>query len=130
MNDIVIIKGKMFPTLVALTDMEQERGLMHREWPPPIMSFPFSSLEARKFWMKNTPSPLDIIFCRAGKVIDVCSGTPNCEDFIGPEEPTDLVIEMPAGTAGKFGISSGDMVSLKYSVSTLARHYMEKLARA
>lgn len=128
MNDIIIIKEKVFPTLVAVTDTEQERGLMFKEWPPPIMSFPFSTSEQRKFWMKNTPSPLDIIFCMSGKIIEIYNGNPNCENLIGPDNPTDLVVEMPAGMVGKYGISSGDTVSLKYSIATLAKHYMQKLA--
>jgi hypothetical protein len=124
--DKIIIKGKTFPTLVAITDEEQERGLMYAEWPPPVMSFPFNKEAKRKFWMKNTISPLDIIFCRAGKIVEICSGNPLSEKFVGPNEPTDLVIEVPAGIASKHAFQPGDQVKLCFSVSTLAKHYETK----
>lgn len=117
----------MFPTLVAITDEEQERGLMYANWPPPVMSFPFNTEAKRKFWMKNTVSPLDIIFCKAGKIVQICSGEPLSEKFVGPNEPTDLVIELPAGTSSKHAFHPGDNVKLHLSVPTLAKHYETKL---
>lgn len=127
MKDKIIINGKEFPTLVALTEEEQEQGLMYRSWPPPVMTFPFDKEARRKFWMKNTPSPLDIIFCRSGKIVDICSGQPLSEMFLGPNEPTDLVIELPAGTASKNSFQTGNEVKLSYSVPTLAKKWVGKL---
>lgn len=50
---------------VAQTPEQQEIGLMNR---PPLaadrgMLFPFEPPRPVIFWMKNTPSPLDIVFC-------------------------------------------------------------------
>ena len=64
-----------------------------------------------RFWMKNTPSPLDIIFCRNGKVSEICYGEPNSTTVIG-SRISDLVIELPFGTADSLGIKVGQAVGL------------------
>lgn len=120
MNDSIVIGNKAFPVLVALTPEEQSQGLMWKKWPPPVMAFP-GSLQVRKFWMKNTPSPLDIVFCRDNRIISVCKGEPFSTTLIGPEDTSDLVIEFPAGTIDAIGVDVGDCATLKYSVKTAAR---------
>jgi uncharacterized membrane protein (UPF0127 family) len=109
-SDTISIKGQVFPTLVALTEAEQSRGLMFREWPPPIMVFPYRTAAPRRFWMKNTISPLDIVFCKANHVVGIFRGDPLSTKLIGPDEPSDLVVELPAGTADHLGLSVGDYV--------------------
>ena len=107
---VVSIKGQVFPILIAQTEIEQHRGLMFQEWPPPIMAFPYNVATQRRFWMKNTISPLDIIFCRSNRVVGVYKGEPMSTKLIGPDEPSDLVIEVPAGTASRLGLEKGDYV--------------------
>src|ERR1700749_4156598 len=97
--DYIVINENIIGTIVAVTEAEHARGLMFKPWPQPVMTFPYRKAEARKFWMKNCPGPLDLIFCRAGKVIKIVTGQPYSELHIGPDEPTDLVVEMPAGMA-------------------------------
>lgn len=123
MSDAVVIGGRQLPTLVALTEDEQARGLSGASWPPPVMSFPFKSATIRKFWMKETVTPLDIIFCRAGKIIAIHRGEPLSLKFIGPNSPTDMVVELPAGSAAKYNVCIGQNVNLKYSVKTVARKF-------
>lgn len=123
MGDLIIINGESLPTLIALTEDEQEMGLMYQKWPPPIMSFPFKSSEIRKFWMKNTPSPLDIIFCNSGRIVGIYDGKPYSKDLVGPDLPVDLVIEIPAGMAKKLSVDCGDNVKLKYSIKSLAKKF-------
>lgn len=125
-KDFIIIKNNKIPTLLALTEEEKNKGLMYKAWPPPIMSFPFITAKPRKFWMKNTPSPLDIIFCKANKIVQIDSGIPYCLNHIGPNSPIDLVVEMPAGTAKSFNIKAGDNIKLKYSISSLAKEFSMK----
>ena len=120
-SDKVYIAGKAFPTLVAVSPEEQEQGLMFRPWPPPVMCFPYKKAEVRKFWMKNTISPLDILFCRDNKIISICSGEPLSTTLVGPDDNCDLVIELPAGTAKDRGINVGDSATLYYTSSTAAR---------
>ena len=119
--DKVCIGKHWFETIVAVTEDEHRIGLMGKPWPPPVMSFPYKLAEVRKFWMKNTPSPLDIVFVRNGKVIDVFRGEPYSLQSVGPDEPSDLVVELPAGTAAELGIVAGNAVKLFYSNDTVAK---------
>jgi uncharacterized membrane protein (UPF0127 family) len=120
-NDVVIIGENKFSTIIALTQDEHERGLMFKPWPPPVMSFPYNTAAVRKFWMKNTPSALDIIFCRGGFVIDIKHGKPYDCTLICPNSETDLVVELPHGTVEAHNISVGDPVRVKYSLDTLVK---------
>jgi uncharacterized membrane protein (UPF0127 family) len=121
MKDCVYIAGQPFPALIAVSEEEHMQGLMFRPWPPPVMCFPYKRAEVRKFWMKNTISPLDILFCRDNRIISICHGEPLSTTLIGPEEECDLVVELPAGTAQAKGISVGDSATLYYTPSTAAR---------
>jgi uncharacterized membrane protein (UPF0127 family) len=129
MNDKIKIGETEFSTLVAVTEEDHTNGLMFKAWPPPIMSFPYSTAEVRKFWMHNTISPLDIIFCKANKIVDICYGKPLSLDFIGPDFPIDLVVELPLGTSKKHGLSVGDAVQLKCSVNTIAKEFLFKYSK-
>ena len=119
--DVISIKGQIFPTLVAVTEREQTQGLMFQKWPPPIMTFPYRTAAPRRFWMQNTISPLDIIFCKANRVVGIFQGEPMSTKLIGPDEPSDLVVELPAGTASRLGMEIGDYVGFAPTKKTLAR---------
>lgn len=121
MNDTISIKGQTFPAVVAVTKEEQSRGLMFQEWPPPIMAFPYTQASPRRFWMKNTISPLDIVFCKSNHVIGIFKGEPLSTKLVGPDEPSDLVVELPAGTADQLGLQVGDYVGYAPTKETLAR---------
>lgn len=121
MSDKIIIGNNIFDTLVAVTEDEHARGLMYKKWPPPVMIFPYKTADVRRFWMRNTISPLDIIFCKENKIVDIKYGEPLSTKLIGPIEPVDLVIELPYGTAKNAGIKIGDDVSIVYSTQTLNR---------
>jgi uncharacterized membrane protein (UPF0127 family) len=125
--DEVIIKGTSFPTLIAVTEDEHATGLMFRK-DPCVMTFPYDRLAIRKFWMKNTLLPLDIVFCREGKVVDVCHGEPLSEMQIGPNMASDLVIELPCGTAKILQLKTGDAVELKYSTRTKLRRLSSNIS--
>lgn len=99
----------------AITHEEQRVGLMNSKWPPTITVFPYKDAAIRRFWMKNTPVPLDIIFCKSGKILYIEVGRPYIDNkFIGPNEPVDLVIEAPAGFCAYNQIKTGSSVKLKY----------------
>lgn len=108
----IYIHNNVFPTLLAISSDEQSQGLMHQPWPPPIMSFVYATPTINKFWMKATPSPLDIIFCHAGKVSEICYGEPHSTAVIGGDHPSDLVIELPFGTASSSDIKIGQSAGL------------------
>lgn len=108
----IFIDNKIFPTYLALSHQEQEIGLMNVSWPPPIMSFVYPSPQINKFWMKNTPSPLDIIFCCGGEILSIHKGNPFSTSIIGENKYSDLVIELPYGTALSTNIKLGHKVGI------------------
>lgn len=126
--DTIVLGAQKLPTLVAITEEEQTQGLMYKPWPPPIMTFPFKQAKICKFWMRNTISPLDIVFCKSNKVVSIFEGKPLSLIQVGPNEPCDLVVELPKGTAKKLGIAVGSFVDLKMSTKTLAKKYAHLLA--
>jgi uncharacterized membrane protein (UPF0127 family) len=76
------------------------------------MSFIYNRPQINKFWMHKTPSPLDIIFCNAGKVSEICFGEPHSTSIIGSNLLSDLVIELPYGTVDSTKIKIGHSVGL------------------
>lgn len=99
---------------------EQQRGLMFRTnipadhgmlfWPYPPEGGPPRDAN---FWMKNTPSPLDIIFIRAdGTIAHIAeNAVPFDESPIPSGEPIGAVLEINGGKAGELGIAEGDRVT-------------------
>lgn len=106
------IATHIFPTLFAISAEEQSRGLMEQEWPPPVMAFIYTAPYYNKFWMKNTPSPLDIVFSHNGVVTQICKGEPYSTSMIGDDRLSDLIVEFPYGTMETFGIKLGHTVGL------------------
>ena len=104
----------------ARTQEEQARGLMFRTdlkpdggmlfWPyPPTGGAPV----AASFWMKNTPSSLDILYIRAdGTIARIAENTvPFSETPIPSGEPVGAVLELMGGRAAELGIAEGDLVT-------------------
>lgn len=108
----VCISNNVISTLLACSELEQSVGLMHQSWPPPVMAFVYTEPKINKFWMHNTPSPLDIVFCHKGQVTQICYGEPYSTAMIGDNKFSDLVIELPHGEADKMGIKIGQAVDL------------------
>lgn len=103
-----------FRVEVALSPMEQARGLMFRTelGPDEGMIFPRDTPGIASFWMKNTPLPLDIIFIGPdGRIINIAANTvPYSLDPVSSEAEAGAVLEIPAGRAAELGIGPGDMV--------------------
>jgi len=96
-SGIVFVGNNVFESLFAISSDEQSKGLMNIKPPVPIMSFVYDKPQINKFWMHNTPSPLDIVFCSNGNVIQIDRGIPFSTTIIGSDRLTDLVIEFPPG---------------------------------
>ncbi len=112
----------VFKVEMARTPAEQERGLMFRTDIPKdggmlFAPYPADGGEPREasFWMKNTPSPLDIIFIRAdGTIARIAENTvPFSEAQVPSGEPVAAVLEINGGRSAELGISEGDKVSWK-----------------
>lgn len=126
-SGFVSLHSSVFPTLLAISENEQAQGLMGQKWPPPVMSFVYAEPKLSKFWMKNTPSPLDIIFCNAGEITQICKGEPYSTNLIGDNSLSDLIVELPYGTALASGLKVGHSVGLvKPTLSELKKIIAEK----
>lgn len=96
---------------LARTPEEQARGLMYRRSLPPDggMLFLFDRAEPRRFWMRNTYIPLDMIFLDAQRVVvGIEENTvPLDETGRGPDQPAQYVVEVAGGYARSHGIGLG-----------------------
>lgn len=111
-----------FTVEVAATPAQQERGLMYRTSIPTdggMLFVPYppdgGPPKPASFWMKNTPSPLDILFIRPdGTVATIAEDTsPYSEVPVGSGEPVSAVLELAGGRAAELGIAAGDKVTWK-----------------
>src|ERR671914_1847226 len=102
---------------VEVPDDREEfaRGLMFRSHLPwnAGMLFAFYEEEPRRFWMKNTLIPLDMIFVdSSSKIIDIKENVPPCKQEECPtypsREPAQYVLEVNAGFVQEKGIRIGD----------------------
>jgi uncharacterized membrane protein (UPF0127 family) len=109
-----------FTVETAKTEQEQQRGLMFRTEIPANGGMLFAPYppdggapKEASFWMKNTPSPLDIIFIRAdGTIATIAENTvPFSEAPIPSGEPVAAVLEIKGGRAAELGIAEGDKVT-------------------
>jgi hypothetical protein len=110
---------KAFNVEVARTAAEQERGLMFRTNIPAdggmlFAPYPAGGAAPREasFWMKNTPTPLDIIFIRPdGTIASIAENTiPYSEEPSRSGEPVSAVLEILGGKSAELGIAPGDKV--------------------
>lgn len=86
------------------------RGLMGRSGIPSRggMVFIYDRPDVRDFHMKNCLIPLDIVFCKNGRIEKIYHQCPpcqtdNCELY--SHENSDCVIELPGGTCENLGIN-------------------------
>lgn len=106
---------------MAITAEEQEQGLMFVNKLPPSMTFVYDRPKLNSFWMKNTPQPLDIIFCLNNKIVDFIEGEPYSTKILGGKSLSDLVIEMPRGSYKKMGMAIGEDIEIQYLPQTLSK---------
>jgi uncharacterized membrane protein (UPF0127 family) len=83
------------------------------------MLFVFTPERPVAFWMKNTPSPLDIIFLLDGEVKAIARNATTCKSDPCPVYPVggvvaDNVIEVRAGLTQEIGLKEGDRISVKF----------------
>ena len=97
---------------------EFARGLMFRTHLPwnAGMLFAYDDEETRRFWMKNTLIPLDMVFFdSSSKIIDIKENVPPCKQEECPtypsKEPAQYVLEVNAGFVQEKGIKLGDRLA-------------------
>jgi uncharacterized membrane protein (UPF0127 family) len=101
---------------VARTAPERRRGLMYRRGlaPDAGMLFVYPDAAPRRFWMRHTSIPLDMIFVdRELRVLGVVdSARPDSDELLGVDGDAQFVLEVRAGFARAHGIVPGTPVRL------------------
>ena len=114
------IKGEIIELEVARTQKQQALGLMFRESLPDNrgMLFPFSEPHITRFWMKNVPISLDMIFLYEGQVKAIFANVPPCSDDpcsdYGPDTLITQVLELRGGRAEELGLEVGDRLDIEF----------------
>ncbi|OGN49725.1 MAG: hypothetical protein A2352_06315 [Caulobacterales bacterium RIFOXYB1_FULL_67_16] len=105
---------------IADEEPERQRGLMFR---PPLeadrgmlFQWPGEAAREQSFWMRNTPSALDILYIDPqGRIVSIASHTtPFSEAPIPSNGPANGVLELRAGRAAEIGAKPGDKVLHPY----------------
>lgn len=99
----------------AITDYEQQIGLMYRESMEENqgMLFIYEDEKPRPyFYMKNTYIGLDLIYLNANKkVVDInANAKPKDETTLDSDKPAKYVLEINSGMAEKWGVEVGSYV--------------------
>ncbi|MGV7216816.1 DUF192 domain-containing protein [Bradyrhizobium sp. UFLA05-112] len=106
---------QVFSVEMATTEQEKTTGLMYRKElaDGKGMLFDFSPEQEVTMWMKNTYISLDMIFIGAdGRILRIAENTEPLSTKIIPSRGlARAVLEVPAGTAQKYGIRPGDRVA-------------------
>lgn len=105
---------------VAQTSAEIQKGLSGRSSLDQQngMLFMFPKPALYRFWMPNMHFPLDMIWIRDGKVVDISANVSEVFDkehpaFYTPKVPARYVLEVNAGFSSRHGIRIGDAVIFK-----------------
>ena len=118
-TDYIYEKDKYLRLYIADEPLEKELGLMHVEKlnPNQGMIFVFNPPERVNFWMKNTLIPLDMIFIKDNKIIEIFEDVLPCSlnrcPLYGSQEKIDYVIELNSGKAREIGFKIGQDINLK-----------------
>ena len=115
----VEIESKRVAVELAETVAEQSKGLGDRDelaWGRG-MYFPYAQPAFYSFWMRGMRFPIDIVWIRQGRIVDLHSDVPFEPDGNGPtlrpREAVDAVLEVPAGYAAASGWRIGNRVHLE-----------------
>lgn len=103
---------------IANNDLIREKGLGHRNLldQDKGMLFQFDQARQWPFWMKGMSFPLDFVWIRDGRVVDLSKNIPTQTDqkpvYVTPKENITSVLEVNAGWIDKYNIQIGDTVQL------------------
>jgi uncharacterized membrane protein (UPF0127 family) len=103
-----------FNVEMAITPDQQTVGLMFRPSVPADggMLFDWGTPRASQMWMRNTISPLDMVFINAdGTIRSIAENTvPESLAIIDSRGPVRATLELAAGTTARLNIRVGDKV--------------------
>ena len=108
---------------LAVTPMEQQQGLMHRRdlGANDGMIFIYKAPQPMSFWMRNTPSPLDIgYFSEDGVLQEVHQLIPFDETPVRSAQPAKFALEMPKGWYRGHNVRPGARLDMEALGAALA----------
>jgi uncharacterized membrane protein (UPF0127 family) len=115
----VEIESKRIAVELAETPTVQAKGLGYRDdlaWDTG-MYFTYARPAFYSFWMKGMRFPIDIVWIRQGRIVDIHRDVPfeagGNGPTVRPKEVVDAVLEVPAGYASASGWRIGNRVRLK-----------------
>ena len=114
------LHGKTLNMEIVSSPADIEEGLSDRVSMPRDqgMLFLFHPADRYSFWMQRMHFPLDIIWIRDGRVVDIAENMPAPQNFslvpatYTPKAAADRVLEVNAGQAREYGLSIGAMVPI------------------
>lgn len=112
--------GREIELEVAQTPDQQQLGLMYRPALPDNrgMLFQLPSAQPVRFWMKNVPVALDMVFLQNGVVKYIQTSAPPCASepcpTYGPNVAIDQVIELRSGRAQELNLKEGDSIKIEF----------------
>ena len=120
-QDLTIVtrdgKSHLFHVEMAIDPSQQMTGLMFRPSVPEDggMLFDWGSPRESQMWMKNTITPLDMVFINAdGTIRSIAENTvPRSLAVIDSHGPVRATLELAAGTTARLDIRVGDKVQNK-----------------
>lgn len=117
------IDNTTFNVEIADTPEKRSKGLGGRQslGQNEGMLFIFPAPETPAFWMKGLTFPLDFIWIRGFRVVDLTSNVPqpspgqpdSALPIYQPREEVDKVLEVNAGTIQRLGIKVGDTIRVQ-----------------
>jgi uncharacterized protein len=119
----IVLRGHAFDIEVAETLASRAQGLSGRESlaEDTGLLFLFKSPGNHGFWMKDMKFSIDILWFRGTKLVGIEHSVPPPSPeatLFGlkvyyPPEDVDRVLELPAGTSLKYGLTPGDTFELR-----------------
>lgn len=111
-----------FNLAIAKTDKEKQIGLAKYKNIPQNFGilFPFEKPDYYAFWMKGMKFPIDIIYIKQNKIVDIHENIqpPKSDNeqlpIIKPKETSDMVLEINANLSDKYNFKIGDLVKINY----------------
>lgn len=114
-----VVGSREIPVEIADTPESRRQGLSGRESlaRDTGMALVWTTPMAVKIWMPDMRFPLDVLFVKDQRLhalyedVQPCLQDEACPSF-GPDDAVDWVLEVPAGSARRWGLKAGDPVVL------------------
>lgn len=119
-DSFVEINGKTFYVDVAKTSDQKQKGLsIYKSLPENKgMIFIFSSEDYYPFWMKDMKFPIDIIYIKDNRIVDIFKNVSppknqNEElEIVKPQEKANKVLEINANLSDRYNLKKGDLIKI------------------